>query len=259
MPLPTVIADLNTTASLNYPAGTDSPAVLDDVQRAHASFIAQLRDANTGTNTGDNATNTQYSGLAASKANAGPLASSGITGAAASGANTDITSLGAVTGVTAAAADATTKLATTAFVGSEIASKAPTKTGGGASGTWGINITGNAATASNAGVTSVNGLTGAVTVASTTTTAQVGAAYSGLASLAIGSYIIAIPGGTGINGNFVRGNTYAGTASDQITDGIGTPWGVGTGASLAGTTWRLMSMMYPNSGTDRSLLMMRVS
>src|SRR3990172_9033570 len=99
MPLPTVIADLNTTASLNYPAGTDSPAVLDDVQRAHASFIAQLRDANTGTNTGDNATNTQYSGLAASKANAGPLASSGITGAAASGANTDITSLGAVTSI----------------------------------------------------------------------------------------------------------------------------------------------------------------
>lgn len=41
----------------------------------------------------------------------------------------------------------------------------PTLTGGGASGTWGINITGNAATASNGGVTSVNGQTGAVTVA----------------------------------------------------------------------------------------------
>lgn len=43
-------------------------------------------------------------------------------------------------------------------------SYAPTRTGGGASGTWGINITGNAATASNGGVTSVNGQTGAVTV-----------------------------------------------------------------------------------------------
>lgn len=43
-------------------------------------------------------------------------------------------------------------------------SYAPTLTGGGASGTWGINITGNAATASNGGVTSVNGQTGAVTV-----------------------------------------------------------------------------------------------
>lgn len=39
-------------------------------------------------------------------------------------------------------------------------------TGTGASGTWGISISGNAATASNGGVTSVNGSTGAVTVAS---------------------------------------------------------------------------------------------
>jgi hypothetical protein len=52
----------------------------------------------------------------------------------------------------------------------------PTRTGGDASGTWAINITGNAATATtatsattattaaNGGVTSVNGQTGAVTV-----------------------------------------------------------------------------------------------
>ena len=44
MPLPTLITDLSTTAASNYPAGSDSPIVLDDVQRAHASFIAQLRD-----------------------------------------------------------------------------------------------------------------------------------------------------------------------------------------------------------------------
>lgn len=44
MPLPTSIGDLSTTAALNYPAGTDSPATLDDVQRAHAAFIAQIRD-----------------------------------------------------------------------------------------------------------------------------------------------------------------------------------------------------------------------
>ncbi len=45
-------------------------------------------------------------------------------------------------------------------------SYAPTLTGGNASGTWAINITGNANTASNGGVTSVNGSTGAVTVTS---------------------------------------------------------------------------------------------
>lgn len=44
MPVPTVITDLSTTAASNYPAGSDSPATLDDVQRAHAAFIAQLRD-----------------------------------------------------------------------------------------------------------------------------------------------------------------------------------------------------------------------
>lgn len=47
MPVPTSINDLSTTASLNSPAGSESPAILDDIQRAHASFIASLRDAST--------------------------------------------------------------------------------------------------------------------------------------------------------------------------------------------------------------------
>ena len=44
MPVPTLITELSTTAVSNYPSGSDSPATLDDVQRAHASFIAQIRD-----------------------------------------------------------------------------------------------------------------------------------------------------------------------------------------------------------------------
>lgn len=44
MPIPSSINDLSTTASLNSPAGSESPGVLDDYQRAHASFIAGLRD-----------------------------------------------------------------------------------------------------------------------------------------------------------------------------------------------------------------------
>lgn len=43
--------------------------------------------------------------------------------------------------------DNDTSIATTAFVNAEIAADAPTKTGGGATGTWGIDISGNAATA----------------------------------------------------------------------------------------------------------------
>jgi hypothetical protein len=50
----------------------------------------------------------------------------------------------------------------------------PTRTGGDASGTWNISVTGNAATASNGGVTSVNGKTGAVQSVLNSTTQYMG-------------------------------------------------------------------------------------
>ena len=82
---------------------------------------------------------------------------------------------------TATAGTNTTQLATTAFVtaadtvavaasATAAAAAYPTKSGSGATGTWDINITGNAATATtattaaNGGVTSVNGSTGAITI-----------------------------------------------------------------------------------------------
>jgi hypothetical protein len=57
---------------------------------------------------------------------------------------------GTPTAPTAAVNTNTTQVATTAFTVAQIADDAPTKTGGGASGNWGINITGNAASATNA-------------------------------------------------------------------------------------------------------------
>jgi hypothetical protein len=54
---------------------------------------------------------------------------------------------GTPTAPTAAVGTNTTQIATTAYVNAEIANDAPTKTGGGASGSWGIDVTGNAATA----------------------------------------------------------------------------------------------------------------
>lgn len=54
---------------------------------------------------------------------------------------------GTPTAPTAAVNTNTTQVATTAFVVAQIADDAPTKTGTGATGTWGIDITGNAATA----------------------------------------------------------------------------------------------------------------
>jgi hypothetical protein len=44
MPLPTSLTDLSLSEGSNYPLGTEPPAVLDNVQRQHAVFLAQLRD-----------------------------------------------------------------------------------------------------------------------------------------------------------------------------------------------------------------------
>ena len=44
MPVPTAITNLSTTPALNSPAGSESPTTTDEYFRAHASFIAELRD-----------------------------------------------------------------------------------------------------------------------------------------------------------------------------------------------------------------------
>ena len=85
MPTPTLITELSTTAAANSPAGSDSPSTLDDIQRAHASFIAQLRDRDSA-----------FALTLLDDANA--AAARTTLGAAASGANTDITSLTNLTG-----------------------------------------------------------------------------------------------------------------------------------------------------------------
>lgn len=46
MPVPASINELSTVASINSPAGSESPITADDYLRTHAAFIAQLRDAN---------------------------------------------------------------------------------------------------------------------------------------------------------------------------------------------------------------------
>ena len=83
-------------------------------------------------------------------------------------------------------------------LGLAIGSDIPSTTGSGASGTWGINITGNAATASNAGVTSVNSQTGAVVNTSVDS---------------IGSYVVAFHAVTNTNQGWSLsiGDTVAGS------------------------------------------------
>jgi hypothetical protein len=130
----------------------------------------------------------------------------------------------------------------------------PTRTGGDASGTWGISISGNAATATsattassatfattagNGGVTSVNGSTGAVTVSTTPTTAQVLNATAGASLGAVGTYaFLSRPSysATVIN----PGDTIAGS-NLRYAGGLASGAGL---ASISGTapsgTWRAM-------------------
>ena len=116
MPVPTTIDQLSTTAASNYPSGSDSPATLDDVQRAHASFIAQIRDGVQVTNASAKTTPVDADYLPINDSAASNLIKKvtwanvkatlktyfdtlyAATGSfAASGANNDITSLSALT------------------------------------------------------------------------------------------------------------------------------------------------------------------
>lgn len=107
-----------------------------------------------------------------------PLASPGLTGTP--------------TAPTAVVGTNTTQLATTAFVQAEIANYAPTKTGGGASGTWGISISGNAATATSA--TSATSATTATKLATARTISLTGgvtgsASFDGSANISISTTV----------------------------------------------------------------------
>jgi hypothetical protein len=143
-------------------------------------------------------------------------------------------------------------------LGLVIGTNVPSPTGTGASGTWPISISGNAATASNGGVTSVNGLTGAVTVTSnpgTVTSIATGNGLqggtitsSGTLSLAapgfntVGSYVAATAGTSG-GGSISAGSVYSAgnAASSSVTIALGLVGLSGYTNSLSGT-WRWMGI-----------------
>lgn len=104
---------------------------------------------------------------------------------------------------TAAVNTNTTQLATTAFVVAQIADDAPTKSGSGATGTWGISISGNAATATSA--TTATTATSATSATTATTATNVAGGTAGGVVYQSGS------GATGITlagsaGQFLKSN-----------------------------------------------------
>ena len=138
----------NTLISAVQPSSVASSLGIAPLNAPALTGIPTAPTANIGTNTTQLATTAFVNAeIAGDTANLAPLNSPALTGTP--------------TAPTAAVTTNTTQLATTAFVNAEIANDAPTKTGGGASGTWGIGISGNAATATNA--TNATNATTAVT------------------------------------------------------------------------------------------------
>ena len=134
---------------------------------------------------------------------------------------------GTPTAPTASVNTSTTQLATTAFVVAQIADDAPTKTGGNATGTWNIDISGNANTASTV---------------TTITTAQVLNATAGASAGAVGTYVFARLGANLAFGATVAGSSLTPTsAAYSVYKGsaAGDTATLSVGAALSGT-WRAM-------------------
>ncbi len=99
---------------------------------------------------------------------------------------------------TPATATNNTQAASTAYVVARVAQDAPTKTGGGASGTWGINVTGSSGST-----------TGNAATVTTVTAAQVSTAYAGNAADTIGQHCADFTVGAGTAAVYGATFTYA--------------------------------------------------
>lgn len=183
---------------------------------------------------------------AATGTNTTQLATTAFVQAATTEAKVSPALTGTPTAPTASVNTNTTQLATTAFVAAQIADDAPTKTGTGASGSWGISITGSSASC-----------TGNAATVSTLTAAQVGSAITGMATGDVGTYAFlrwasssTIAAGATAAGSDLR---YSGINTDGSGNTLQT-----TGATPSGT-WRAMGSTTTGYANGSSTLWLRIS
>lgn len=133
---------------------------------------------------------------------------------------------GTPTAPTAAVNTNTTQVATTAYVVAQIADDAPTKTGTGASGTWGISITGNAATVTTPTVSAGTLYQGEpqVNVFNTTTSYVLKAQYRVYASGTVRVLweLADIAGGAGGSGRIYKNGTAVGVERSVSSSNVAT-------------------------------------
>lgn len=101
MPVPSTIADLSTTPGSNSPAGSESPALMDDYLRTAFAFIKQVSDTKLDASSGVALTGNQT--IAGTKTFSSPIAGS-VTGTAANVTGTVAIAKGGTGQTTAAAA-----------------------------------------------------------------------------------------------------------------------------------------------------------
>lgn len=178
--------------------------------------------------------------------------------------------IGTPTAPTAVVGTSSTQLATTEYVVAQIAADAPSKTGVGASGTWAISVSGNAATVTNgvvltgsysnpSWITSLaaSKLTGTIVATNGVVTTGSYADPAWITSLATSKLTgdIVATNGVVTTGSYVNPSWLVSIDSSKITGTIGTPNAVLTTETYANPSWitslaetKVLPLQLGNSG-----------
>jgi hypothetical protein len=178
------------------------------------------------------------------------LAGYGITDAQASDA--DLTAIAALTGTSGVlrktAANSWSLDTDTFLTSSNYNSYSPTLTGGGASGTWSISISGNAATATSA--TSAGSVSNAVTFNNGGSGGASGSTFNGSGALTVSYNTVGAPSTGGANASGTWGISISGNAATATSATTATNQSGGTVSATTGSFSGLVNMTANGQGVN---------